>query len=196
MLLKLGLTGGIGSGKSTVAQLLLERGAAVVDADALARQSTLAGGSAMPDILQLFGPEFLTPEGALNRERMRAHVFQQPSARHQLEAIIHPKVGMAIEHALQQVQAPCVVLDIPLLVESPRWRPQLDWVLVVDCHPDIQRQRVRARNGWDDAMINAVLQSQCARSRRLAAADVVIANEGSRDALSTQIRHLATQFGL
>lgn len=196
MVLKLGLTGGIGSGKSTVAQLLHGRGAAVMDADALARQSTLAGGSAMPDIVRLFGADFLTPEGALHRERMRAHVFQHPAARQQLEAIIHPQVAMAIERALQQLHAPCVVFDIPLLVESPRWRPQLDWVLVVDCHPDVQRQRVRARNGWDDVTIDAILQSQSTRTRRLAAADAVVTNEGSRDELAVQIHRLAPQFGL
>lgn len=197
MVWRLGLTGGIGSGKSTVAQLLQVRGACVIDADAIARDCTLAGGSAMPAVSETFGPGFVTPDGALDRQRMREHVFQYPEARQQLEAIVHPLVGAEIRRQVAASTAGCIVFDIPLLVESPRWRPQLDRVLVVDCEPATQHQRVRARNGWDEATIDAVMRSQSPRERRLAAADAVIYNDGiGLDTLQTLVGQLAPQFGL
>jgi len=197
MVWRLGLTGGIGSGKSTVAQLLQVRGACVIDADAIARDCTLAGGSAMPAVRETFGPTFVTADGALDRQRMREHVFQHPGARQQLEAIVHPLVGAEIRRQVAASTAGCIVFDIPLLVESPRWRPQLDRVLVVDCEPATQRLRVHARNGWDEATIDAVMRSQSPRERRLAAADAVIYNDGiGLDALQALVGQLAPQFGL
>lgn len=197
MVWRLGLTGGIGSGKSTVAQLLQARGAGVIDADAIARDCTLAGGSAMPAVRETFGPGFITADGALDRAQMREHVFRHPGARQQLEAIVHPLVGAEIRRQVAASTARCIVFDIPLLVESPRWRPQLDRVLVVDCEPATQRQRVQARNGWDEATIDAVMRSQSPRERRLAAADAVIYNDGiGLDALQALVGQLAPQFGL
>lgn len=197
MVWRIGLTGGIGSGKSTVARLLQDRGASVIDADAIARDCTLAGGSAMPAVRETFGSGFVTADGALDRQRMREHVFQYPEARQQLEAIVHPLVGAEIRRQAAASTASCIVFDIPLLVESPRWRPQLDRVLVVDCEPTTQHQRVRARNGWDDATIDAVIRNQSPRQKRLAAADAVIYNDGiGLDTLRHLVGQLAPQFGL
>ena len=143
---QVGLTGGIGSGKSTVATLLARWGAAIIDADAIARQLTAPGGLAMPAIAQQFGTEFVTADRALDRDRMRALAFSDPGAKLRLEAIIHPLVGA---ESARQVQAAvaggsrCIVFDIPLLVESGRWRSQLDQVVVVDCAVATQRAHRR-----------------------------------------------------
>jgi dephospho-CoA kinase len=200
MLLRLGLTGGIGSGKSTVARMLAARGAAILDADAMSRATTLPGGSAMAPIARSFGEEFVSPDGSLDRQRMRDHVFGHPEARAQLEHIIHPLVAQAMEqHAEAAIAAGtrCLVHDVPLLVESGRWRQALDRVLVVDCSEDTQRRRVRARNQWDEATITAVLNSQSPRLARLSAADAVLFNDVDvLEALARQVDTLATRFGL
>ena len=179
--LRIGLTGGIGSGKSTVAQLLQARGAAVIDADAIARNVTAAHGAAMPAITRTFGAEFITPDGALDRERMRAHVFSQPEAKQALEAIIHPLVSQETQ---QQAQAAIskghrtLVFDVPLLVEAgERWRPQVDRILVVDCLEETQIQRVIARNGLSREAVQRILSAQASRVQKLAAADWVIYND-------------------
>lgn len=193
----LGLTGGIGSGKSTVAGFLKERGAAVIDADAIARSCTQAGGLAMTAIATTFGTDFVSSDGGLDRNRMREHVFQHPDARARLEAIVHPIVGQEIARQATASAAPCTVFDVPLLVESPRWRPQLDRVLVVDCSPDTQVHRVMARNGWDRTAVEAVLKSQSPRQQRLRAADMVLFNEQlAIDQLQRQVDQLAIRFGL
>lgn len=199
-MLKIGLTGGIGSGKSTVLQALAARGAATVDADALSRATTAPGGAAMPKIREVFGADFVSADGGLDRERMRAHVFSHPSARRQLEAIVHPLVSQAIQADAQRAQAEgraCLVLDIPLLVEGGRWSRQLDRVLVVDCLPQTQIQRVRARSGLSEDQVRAILAAQAPREARLAAADAVIYNEGlSLPELAQEVREVADGFGL
>ena len=180
--LRIGLTGGIGSGKSTVAQMLQARGAAVIDADVIARSVTAPQGEAIPAIVQTLGAEFITPEGALDRERMRAHVFENPEAKHLLETIIHPLVTQATQRQTQEAIAQghrTLVFDVPLLVESGvRWRSQVDRVLVVDCLVETQIHRVMARNGWDRETVQRVIVAQASRAKRLAAADWVIHNEG------------------
>jgi dephospho-CoA kinase len=197
MAMKLGLTGGIGSGKSTVASLLGERGATVIDADAISRACTAAGGSAMTAIAEAFGPAFVTSDGALNRERMRALAFEDTTARARLEATLHPLIAAEIQRRFSASRSRCVVFDIPLLVESPRWRPQLDQVLVVDCLPSTQVQRVQARSGWDLATLESVMRSQSPREARLAAADVVLFNDGNEiEQLQALVNDLATRFGL
>ncbi len=194
---RLGLTGGIGSGKSTLARLLQARGADLIDADAISRASTAAGGAAMPSIASTFGPDFVTSDGALDRQRMREHVFSQPQARHTLEHIVHPLVAAEIQRQARASSAPCLVFDVPLLVESPRWRPQLDRVLVVDCSTATQVRRVQARNGWDAAAIDAVMRSQSPRGPRLAAADLVVFNDVDELApLERAAEALARRFGL
>ncbi len=179
--LRLGLTGGIGSGKSTVAQMLATRGAAVIDSDAIARSVTAANGSAMPAIREAFGPEFLNPEGALDRERMRALVFSDPGAKLRLEAIVHPLVGLATQAQAQaaiQAGHTLLVFDVPLLVESPRWRKLVDQVLVVDCLETTQIERVIARSGLTREAVHNIIQAQATRAQRLAAADITVFNDG------------------
>jgi dephospho-CoA kinase len=193
--LRIGLTGGIGSGKSTVGQMLQERGATVIDADAIARSVTAAHGAAMSAIAQTFGADFITPDGALDRERMRAHVFSHLGAKQAIEAIIHPLVAQETQRQAQHAIANghhTLVFDVPLLVESgARWRAQVDRVLVVDCLEETQIQRVMARNGWKREAVQAIISAQASRTQKLAAADWVIDNEGiSLDALRTRVLSL------
>ncbi len=195
--LRLGLTGGIGSGKSTLARLLQGMGADLIDADAISRACTESGGSAIQAIAETFGDAFITTDGALDRQRMREHVFAQPEARKVLERIVHPLVGDEIRRKTSLATASVVVFDIPLLVESPHWRPQLDRVLVVDCLPATQVRRVTLRSGWDLLTIEAVMRSQAARETRLAAADFVVFNDSdSIDNLQHLAQALANRFGL
>ncbi len=197
---RIGLTGGIGSGKSTVLATLASLGAATIDADAISRATTAAGGAAMPAIAREFGPGFVGVDGAMDRDRMRAEVFARPAARQQLEAIIHPLVGAAIRAEGEKAQAEgrrCLVIDIPLLVEGGRWRQALDRVLVVDCLPETQVQRVMARSGLAEAQVRAILAAQAPRAARLAAADAVIFNQGlSLAQLEAEVREMAAGFGL
>lgn len=179
MSLRIGLTGGIGSGKSTVAALLAELGAHVVDTDAISRQLTATGGAAMPAIVQAFGPQMADADGALDRGRMRELVFQDPAAKLRLEAILHPMIGehtaMAAAHA-QPGQS--VVFDVPLLTESTHWRGRVDKVLVVDCTEQTQVQRVVQRSGWTPAQVERVMAQQARREQRRDIADAVILNDG------------------
>ncbi len=199
-MLRIGLTGGIGSGKSTVLETLASLGAATADADAISRATTAPGGAALGAIRERFGADFIAPDGGLDRERMRRHVFGQPEARRALEAIIHPLVAVAIREAGERARAQgrrCLVLDIPLLVESGRWRRELDRVLVVDCLPETQVARVVARSGLSPEQVRAIIAAQATRSQRLAAADAVVFNQGlTRDDLAAQVRQVAAGFGL
>jgi dephospho-CoA kinase len=198
--MRIGLTGGIGSGKSTVLQMFADLGAAVIDADAISRGTTAAGGAAIAAIAARFGAEFVTAEGALDRERMRAHAYADPQARKQLEEIIHPLVG---RESARQVEAalaaglPCIVFDIPLLVESGRWRAQVDRVVVIDCSPETQIERVVARSGLKPDEVRTIIAAQATRADRLAAADIVICNDGlSLGELRDNVVQAARRFGL
>jgi dephospho-CoA kinase len=194
---RIGLTGGIGSGKSTVGARLQALGAGLIDADAISRQSTAAGGAAIDAIRTAFGSAFIDAQGALDRAAMRERAFKDPAARQRLEAIVHPIVAAGIAARVHENHAPCIVFDVPLLVESTRWRVQLDRVLVVDCSEATQVRRVRARSGWDDATIHAVMAQQASRARRLSAADIVLFNdEDDLDRLHAHIDQLSTRFGL
>jgi dephospho-CoA kinase len=178
--LRIGLTGGIGCGKSTVGKMLMARGAAIIDADAIAHSVTAPHGLAMPAIAQVFGREFLDAHGALDRERMRAYVFAHAQAKQTLEAIIHPLVAQETQRQEQMATDAghhTVVFDVPLLVESDRWRTRVDRVLVVDCLVETQIQRVMARNGFNRDTVEKIIASQATRTRRLAAADWVIYND-------------------
>jgi dephospho-CoA kinase len=198
--LRIGLTGGIGSGKSTVLEMLRAHGAAAIDADAISRSVTAPGGAAIPHIGRQFGPEFITAEGALDRVRMRERAYADTLARQQLEAIIHPLVGEESERQVQAAlaaQAPAVVFDIPLLVESGRWRSRLDRVLVVDCAPEVQVARVMQRSGLAADAVRAIIAAQAPRALRLAAADAVICNETlTLQALEAEVAQVAQAFGL
>jgi dephospho-CoA kinase len=198
---RIGLTGGIGCGKSTVANMLADRGAAVIDADAISRSLTAPGGRAMASIAQTFGPQMVDAQGAMDRQAMRNMVFQNPQAKQQLEAIIHPLVGQITAEQTQaalQAGRRVLVYDVPLLVESgERWRKQVDHVIVVDCDAETQRQRVMARSGLAAEEIDRIMVLQASRSQRLACADTVILNQGlSLTELETQVAQLATDFGL
>lgn len=196
--LRVGLTGGIGSGKSTVAAMLADCGAAVIDSDAIARQVTAPGGAAMDRLARQFGTRFITPEGGLNRDAMRALVFADAGAKKQLEAIVHPLVGEETDRQAARAASACIVFDVPLLVESGRWRQRVDQVLVVDCSEATQVSRVMARNGWTREAVERVMAGQASRDQRLAAADICIYNDAplSRAALAVMVQQLSQRFGL
>lgn len=197
---KLGLTGGIGSGKSTVAQVLAELGAIVVDADAISRCLTASGGAATPVIAQAFGPQMLVSDGSLDRAAMRALVFDQPHERQRLEAILHPLVQAAMAAKIAQAQrdgAPVAVLDIPLLVESPYWREQVDAILVVDCSETTQIARVVERSQLSESAVRSIIASQASREARNAAADWIIVNDGiTLEQLRAQVLSISQKFPL
>jgi dephospho-CoA kinase len=198
---RLGLTGGIGSGKSTVAAFMAQAGAAVMDADAISRSLTQAGGLAIPAILAEFGETLITPEGAMNRDAMRALVFSNPQTKRQLEAIVHPLVAQVLQTQTQDAIASgknCLVFDVPLLVESgERWRRQVDWVCVVDCQTETQIQRVMDRSQLTRPEIEAIMVHQASRAQRMASADAVIYNDGLDLAqLQTAVHEMMTRFGL
>jgi len=197
---RLGVTGGIGSGKSSFAAMLAARGAVHVDADQIARSVTTAGGLAMAPIAAAFGPELIDERGGLHRERMRALAFADASARARLEAIVHPLVGQATAERIalaEQSGAALVVLDIPLLVESGRWTSQLDQVLVVDCREATQIQRVMQRNQLAPEAIERILAAQASRQARRAAADMIIYNDTQDlEHLRAHAVRIAALFGL
>jgi len=189
---RIGLTGGIGSGKSTIAALLVAEGAVLVDTDAIARRIAQPGGLAMPAIETAFGRAAIAPDGGLDRAGMRQLVFADDSARKRLESILHPLIGAETER-LASAAGPdaVVVFDVPLLVESGRWRALVDRVLVVDASEETQLRRVVARSGWTAEAVRAVIAQQAARKLRRAAADAVIFNESlSLEELGGQVRSL------
>ena len=199
----LGLTGGIGSGKSTVAGLLAaQHRATVIDADAISRQTTSAGGSALPAIAAAFGSELIGADGALDRAAMRELVYQDADARHQLEAIIHPLVAQETDRQAQQALAsgaPLLVFDVPLLVEAgARWRARVDQVMVVDCDAQTQLARVMQRNGLPREQVEAIIAAQASRGQRLSCADTVVFNGLGVDLtlLGIQLGAWAQRFGL
>jgi dephospho-CoA kinase len=176
--LRIGLTGGIGSGKSTVASMLVRHGAELIDTDAIARSLTLAGGAAIDAIRSTFGAAFIAADGSLDRARMRATAFADAATRQRLEAILHPLIGTEVELRAAASSASVLVLDIPLLVESGRWRSRVDRVWLVDCSEAVQIERVVARSGWTAESVRAVIAQQASRVARRAAADAVVHNDG------------------
>lgn len=197
---RLGVTGGIGSGKSTFAAMLQDCGATLIDADQIARSVTEPGGAAIAAIRAHFGDGYIDGQGALDRARMRSLVFTDASAKQRLEAIVHPLVGNAIAQATADAARAghgLIVLDIPLLTESARWPRQLDAVLVVDCQEDTQIRRVQARSGLGVDAIRAIMATQSSRAARRAAADFVVYNDGlALSDLQTKARWIAALFGL
>lgn len=190
--LRIGLTGGIGSGKSTVAARLAGFGAAIVDTDAIARSLTFPGGPAIAAIADQFGADYIDATGALDRARMRQLAFADPTARRRLEAILHPLIRNETSRQADAAgQARAIVFDVPLLVESGRWREQVDKVLVVDCSEATQVRRVMARSGWAEDAVRAVIAQQVGRAARRACADAVVFNDAIDAAeLSRQLQAL------
>lgn len=198
---RLGLTGGIGSGKSTVGGMFVSLGAALIDADQIARDVTGPQGDAMDAIRSTFGDTFVDDSGALDRTRMRQLAFSEPEARTRLEAIVHPLVTRRSLLQTQQALAAgsrMIVHDIPLLAESGRWARQLDAVVVVDCPVETQIERVVQRNGLAREVVQGIIASQATRHARRAVADIVITNGPgcTLPALQAQVRQAAALFGL
>jgi dephospho-CoA kinase len=189
--LRIGLTGGIGSGKSTVAALLVQQGAALVDTDAIARAVTLPQGAAIPAIEAAFGRAAIAADGSMDRAHMRGVVFADPDAKRLLESILHPLIGAECDRQAAVASSPAIVFDVPLLVESRRWRGIVDRVLIVDASEETQLQRVIARSGWQPDAVRAVIAQQAQRSTRRAAADAVIYNESlTLETLGDEVRSL------
>jgi len=176
--LRIGLTGGIGSGKSTVAQFLVAQGATLIDTDLIARTLTQPGGAAIPFIREAFGPALIDRSGALDRSSMRDLVFKDKSAKARLEGILHPMIGAECERQAAAAAGRPLIYDVPLLVESAHWRTRVDRVLVVDCSESVQAERVMQRSGWSREAVEAVIAQQARREARRRAADAVIFNEG------------------
>lgn len=189
---KIGLTGGIGSGKSRVADLFADWGAAVIDTDVIAHELTSPGGAAIESIRHEFGPDIIAPTGALDRHAMRELVFESPQARQRLEAIIHPMISSVTQKRADAAQGCYLVFVVPLLVESGRWRDRVDRICVVDCDPETQVRRVQARSGLTPEAIARIMSAQASREARLAVADDVIFNGGhtSLDELVRRAREL------
>ncbi len=176
---RIGLTGGIGSGKSTVAAAFVRRGGLLIDTDAISRALTATGGAALPAIATAFGADAIGADGALARERMREIVFADTSARQRLEAILHPLIAAeAQRQAAAGDAAPLLLFDVPLLAESPHWRGRVERVLVVDCLEATQLERVMRRSGWTREVVLRVIAQQATRAARRAIADAVLFNEG------------------
>ncbi|MEJ5999121.1 dephospho-CoA kinase [Paucibacter soli] len=193
--LRIGLTGGIGSGKSTVALAWIEAGADVIDTDAISRALTAVGGAAMPAIVQAFGAQAAGPDGALDRANMRALAFRDEPARRRLEAILHPMISVETSRRAEASTADLLVFDVPLLVESGRWRSRVQRVLVVDCEEQTQVERVMQRSGWQREAVLAVIAQQASRAARRAVADAVLYNDGiNADALRMQVLSLAAHW--
>lgn len=190
--MRIGLTGGIGSGKSTVATMLVSMGAKLVDTDAIARSVAEPQGAAMPALEAEFGRSIIAEDGGLDRARMRGIVFSDANAKKRLEAILHPLIGAECERqAATALAGQTVVFDVPLLVESRRWRAIVDRVLVIDATEVTQLQRVLARSDWTPEAARAVIAQQATRADRRSAADAVIFNEGrSRQELTLDVRDL------
>lgn len=192
---RLGLTGGIGSGKSTVASMLVECGATLVDTDAIARALTLPSGAAIEPIRAAFGDAVIASDGSLDRAKMRSIVFEDPARKAALEAILHPMIGAECDRQAVRAAGSLVVFDVPLLVESGRWRQKVDRVLVVDATAEVQVARVMARSNWTEQMTLAVLVLQASRRTRVKAADAVIFNVGKSLAqLAEEVRVLMDRW--
>lgn len=192
-----GLTGGIGSGKSAAAEEFAALGAAVVDTDAIAHELTAPGGAAMPALKAAFGDAVAAADGSLERAAMRARVFADAEARHRLEAILHPLIRAEAERrcaAALAAGSPYVVLVVPLLVESGAYRERVARVAVVDCAEETQVARVMARSGMSRDEVERIVAAQATRTRRLAAADDVIDNQGDRENLRRQVARLHGRY--
>jgi dephospho-CoA kinase len=189
-----GLTGGIGSGKSAAAAEFERLGADVVDTDAIAHELTARGGRALPEIERIFGAALIGEGGALDRGRMRSLVFADPAAKKALEALLHPMIRDESQRRVAASRGPYVVHVVPLLIESADYRSRVDRVLVVDAPEELQLERVRARSGLAEAEVRAIIAAQAARAERLAAADDVIENRGTIDALRQQVAALHHRY--
>lgn len=192
-MLRIGLTGGIGSGKSSVSRIFIELGAPVIDSDQIAHQLVRPGSPALEQLTQIFGKEVLLNDGSLNRQHLRNIVFSDAAKRQALESLLHPLIRQEIDRQVEQLSAPYVIIAIPLLLEKG-WQHQLDRVLVVDCDERQQFERAHKRDGSSRETIEAIMDSQVGRATRLAAADDTIDNSHSTDYLRPQVEALHQQY--
>ena len=190
----IGLTGGIGSGKSRAADMFAELGADVVDTDEISRELTARGGSAMPEIIATFGSAAAAADGSLDRAAMRRRVFGDPEARHRLEAILHPRIRESARGRVAASGAPYVLLVVPLLLETGAYRDLVQRILVVDCDETLQVSRTIARSRIDEASVRAIMAAQMPRSERLSRADDVIHNDGQVEELRAQVAMLHARY--
>ena len=198
--MRIGLTGGIGSGKSTVSAQLGQMGATIVDADAVSRSVTGSNGSAIPALTTAFGSSILSSNGALDRAQMRRLIYSNPASKIQLEAIVHPLVRTEIQRQSILAEtngARCIVFDIPLLLETAYWRRMLHRILVIDCTEETQISRVVQRDGLSAEQVQRVVLAQVSRLDRLQAADMALFNDGiSPQILALRVQEIGAQFGL
>lgn len=192
-MLRIGLTGGIGSGKSTVCSIFRELGAAVIDTDELAREAVSPGSPALAAVLQHFGHQLLCADGTLDRPALRRMVFDDPQQREALEAIVHPTIRRLLTFSLEQITSPYVIIAIPLLLEK-QWQDAVDRILVVDCSEEQQRQRTLERDGNEPALVDKIMQCQVSRTTRLAAADDIIHNDDDLPSLRRQVVMLHSYY--
>ena len=192
-MLRVGLTGGIGSGKSTACKIFIELGVPVIDSDAIARDLVQPGTQTIKQITVLFGDEVLQQDGHLNRGLIRELVFNDKGKREQLESLLHPLIRQQMQQRIETLNTPYVILAIPLLLEK-HWQHQLDRVLVVDCSEEQQLDRAGKRDGGSPQIIARIIASQISRAERLAAADDVLDNSGSDEALRKQIEALHQRY--
>lgn len=191
----IGLTGGIGAGKTLVSDLFASHGLPVIDTDVLSRQLTAPNGAALPALIQAFGSDILDADGALDRARMRTRIFASPAEKSRLESILHPMILDQVQHLLSGIQdTGPVILVVPLLVESSRYQALVDRIAVVDCSEEEQIRRTMARSSLDEATVRNIMKTQASRSQRLALADDLIDNSGSLPQLAEQISRLVTQY--
>ena len=194
MALVVGLTGGIGSGKSAAADEFARLGATVVDTDAISHELTGPGGAAIAEIRRQFGSAFVNADGAMNRKRMRDLVFSDAEEKQRLEALLHPMIRAESARRIAAAKGPYAVHVVPLLVETPGHRSRVGRVLVVDCPVELQISRVRQRSGLPEAEIRRIISTQASREARLAAADDVIDNSGTVAALQQQVGKLHQSY--
>ena len=190
---RIALTGGVASGKSTVARLFQALGARLIDTDQVSREVVEAGSPALAQLVERFGPQILQGDGALDRARLRDIVFSDPAARAQLEAITHPAIRGRVAQLSAQPGDPYQIIAVPLLVETGTQR-NYDRVLVVDCSPELQLQRLMVRDGLSPEQARRILEAQASRAARLAAADDVLVNESDAAALAPQVQALHLRY--
>jgi dephospho-CoA kinase len=191
---RVGLTGGIGSGKSTVAEFFARKGIKVIDTDHLAHRLTASGGRAMPELLKVFGEAYVTAEGALDRVRMRQLAFSDDTARHKLEAILHPMIREEVEAEVVNAPSPYVIIVVPLLFEGGKGHDRFSRTLVVDCREEEQVRRVMSRSGLKATEVLAIMARQLSRQQRLALADDVIDNSAGLHVLEEQVEKLDARY--
>lgn len=190
----LGLTGGIGSGKTTIANMFAELGATLIDTDLIAHQLTIPGGLAIPAIRELFGPKFITTQGAMDRAAIRQLVFADTEQKHKLEAILHPLIRTETEREAAQAKGDYRIFVVPLLVESGNWKQRVDRILVVDCDEETQISRVMSRNQLNREEVIAIMRNQASRQDRLTAADDVINNDGDLKKIRDEVLRLHQRY--